>query len=314
MFPAFRRGACAFFLGAALLAGDAAQAWGPAGHEAIGAVADQRLSPAARAVIQRLLAEDLDRDGHPSHRTTLAQVASWPDEIRGHPGDHPHWHYDNIPVCHADGGTAAWCRQGECASVQVDRQLAILANANLPLQERNEALKWVVHLVGDLHQPLHAADFAEGANLIHVLPHGGHRHREGGWGESTAFHGGEGHHEGESLHAFWDSRLVHIDLHDEHGVIPERSLRRLFQVADHFSRAELDKGPGDWALESNQIARDFALRIDGIQCALEGRHDLPEVMLPDAYVARARHIVDERLALAGARLAQQLNRALAAGR
>jgi hypothetical protein len=277
-------------------------------------VADERLSPNARAAVRRLLAVDLDRDGHPSHRLSLAEVASWPDEIRGHPGDHPHWHYDNVPVCHADGGMASWCRDGECASAQIDKQLAIVADASRPLGERNVALKWVVHLVGDLHQPLHAADFAEGANLVHILPHEGHRRAEGGRREFQAFHGNEGHRDGESLHAFWDSHLVHLDLHDEHGHIPERALRHLRQVADHLSRTDLDKGPGDWAIESNTIAREFALRIDGVGCSLEGQRDIPAVLLSDAYVARARRIVDERLALAGARLAAQLNRALASGR
>jgi hypothetical protein len=273
-----------------------AHAWGPAGHHAVGAVADHLLSPNARAVVERLLANDAE--GHHGSHRSLADVASWPDQIRGRPGDHPHWHYDNIPVCHIIGQGSAWCHQQECASAQFDHQLAILSDERRPLAERAIALKWVVHLAGDLHQPLHAADLAEGANRIHVLSH----------------HERSSRHDSESLHGFWDSRLVQMDLHVEHGDIPVRSLQHLLDRAQHIDAGMLQRGPLDWALESGTIAREFALRVDGINCALENTREPVEVRLTEEYVTQARHVVDDRLALASARLAHQLNQALSSGR
>lgn len=295
-----------------LLTYQPALAWGPIGHQAIGDVADHLLSPAAQAAVARLLANDTDAEGRLSHRQNLAQIASWPDEIRGKAGDHPHWHYDNVPVCRPVEEPLQWCRQGECASAQLDHQLAILADDHRSVNERNVALKWVVHLVGDLHQPLHAADLAEGANRIRVLPH--HMRADASEIHQASFHGHESHHEGESLHGFWDTRLVIMDLHLEHGSIPGRSLQHLIERAKAVDPQLLRRGPLDWALESNNLAREFALRLPGVDCRLENNREEVEVSLSDTYVARGRHVVDERLALAGARLAHQLNQALAAGR
>ena len=61
------------------------------------------------------------------------------------------------------------CPGGNCASVQLERQLTILADRSQATKTRNKALKWIVHLVGDIHQPLHAADNADrGGNSVLV--------------------------------------------------------------------------------------------------------------------------------------------------
>jgi len=272
-------------------------AWGPVGHQAVGAVADRLLTPATQAAVAELLADDRDRDGKPSGRRSLAEIAGWADEIRGEAGDHPHWHFDNQPVCQRNRPASSWCAQGECASAEISAQLAILADRKRSRSERNEALKWVAHLAGDLHQPLHAADFAEGGNLIHLTPHGrpqrSHSSRRG-----------------ESLHAFWDTRLVTLALHPSRGTIPARSMKRLMQEAQAEDPAMLSKSPNQWAAESNELARSFALNIEGIDCNLEHARRFPVVTLSDDYVAAAKKIVEQRLALAGARLAFVLNQAL----
>ncbi len=272
-------------------------AWGHVGHQAVGAVADQLLTPAARAAVAELLIGDLDGSRRPSNRHSLPDIADWADEIRGQEGDHPRWHFDNQPICRHDPSAAAWCARGECASAKFDAELAILADDGRSRAERNEALKWVVHLAGDLHQPLHAADFAEGGNLIHVAAHG--RPQSG--------HGGR---RGETLHAFWDTRLVTLALHPSRGSIPARSMQRLLQRAQAEDPAELSKTPAQWAAESNELARSVALNIDGIGCGMEYAGRFPTVTLTDDYVASAKQIVEQRLALAGARLAQALNQAL----
>ncbi len=321
---------------AALLTPHLAAAWGPVGHEAVGAVADALLTARTQAAVTDLLADDRDRDGRFSGRRSLAQVAGWADEIRGGPGDHPHWHYDNRPVCGPPVEAGAWCPQGDCASAQLPALLATLADPGRPRAERNVALKWIVHLVGDLHQPLHAADLAEGANRIRVMPHeksgrswdsggdgdgsnGGNGVGRGGMDGGSAsgeLHGRHGHgHSGESLHAFWDSHLVNLALHPDEGRIPAAALASLVRRARAEGTDRVDAAPERWAEESNAIARDFALDIDGVDCSLgngRGNGEEPHVRLSRAYVSKGRALVQERLALAGARLARVLNQALGA--
>ncbi len=301
--PAAARALGAALLLAALLAGGTARAWGPVGHRAVGEVADALLRPGARAAVQDLLAADLLADSRPSGRHTLADVADWADEIRGGPYDEPRWHYDDRPVCGAPTPAGAWCARGDCATAQLPRLLAIVADARRTRAERNTALKWVVHLVGDLHQPLHAADLAEGGNRIRVRPPA--------QGHAT----GGRRREGESLHAFWDSQLVNLALHPQDGAIPPRALDRLLRRARAQDPAALATDPAVWAEESNAIARHFALDLDGVDCALEGRsgrdsHRAVTVRLSRDYVARGRRMVEDRLALAGARLAYLLNERL----
>jgi len=298
---------------AALLLPSGARAWGPVGHKAIGAIADGLLTPGAQEAVAALLADDRDGRGRYSGRRSLAEVADWADEIRGGPGDQPHWHYDNRPICgagaDADAATAPWCPQGDCASARLPALLAVLADDGRSRAERNAALKWVVHLVGDLHQPLHAADLAEGGNRIRVAPYG-RSSRHGAEGRSGGGRPGRG---GESLHAFWDSHLVNLDLHPDDGRIPDGALDDLRREARAFDARRIDAPPGHWAEESNRIAREFALAVDGVDCAQRDALDAgegPRVTLSRAYVAQGRRIVEERLALAGARLARVLNQAL----
>jgi hypothetical protein len=310
---AARRARAAALLALVALVPGSALAWGPVGHKAVGAVADQLLTPGARAAVQALLADDRDRDGRYSGRRSLAEIADWADEIRGGPGDQPHWHYDNRPVCDgapAQAAPAVWCPGGECASAQLAAQLAVLADDGRTRAQRAIALKWVVHLAGDLHQPLHAADLAEGANRIRVAPYGrppASRNRADGPRRGRS---------DESLHAFWDSHLVNLALHPRDGAIPDAALARLVDQARAASAQQRAAPPARWAEESNEIARRFALALDGVDCALRGELDAgagPRVTLSRAYVARGRNIVEERIALAGARLAQVINTALDGG-
>ena len=74
-----------------------ALAWGPQGHRTVGAIADRLLTAQTRAAVSRLLADDRDKFGNPSGRTTLEEVSVWSDEIYGTPAARPRWHYDNAP-------------------------------------------------------------------------------------------------------------------------------------------------------------------------------------------------------------------------
>jgi hypothetical protein len=274
-----------------LLLSRASAAWGPLGHRAVGAVADALLSPDARQEVTRLLRDDRDRDGSPSGRTTLADISVWADEIRGTEADRPKWHYDNMPVCGAPGPEVDGCTGGQCASGRIEPLMAQLADRSRPFRQRNEALKWIVHLVGDLHQPLHAADYAEGATRVPVeLASRSNQARI-------------------SLHGAWDVRLVASALRAGRSEqLSAAALRSLLRRARAVGPALREAPPSQWRAESNALASQVALDYPGFTC--DGVPAQP-VLLSVAYQRRARRVIFSRLALAGARLAAILNRTLA---
>ncbi len=267
----------------------AALAWGPQGHRTVGAIADRLLAPQTQVVVAQLLAQDADKFGNPSGRTTLEAVSVWADEITPTPAGHARWHYDNEPVC-AVSAAARPCRDGECGSVQLKRLIAVMSDPRAPRRARNEALKWVVHLVGDLHQPLHAADNGDrGGNLVQVALAGVRTRGR------------------ESLHRAWDNDLARIglDARNRQRVPPE--LAALVSEAQTLL-GEAGQGSVDsWVRESNSLARNVAYRYAGFDCR---GPPAGIVVLDRQYVADGAALARERLLLAGARLAGLLNQTL----
>ncbi|RVU49867.1 endonuclease [Rubrivivax rivuli] len=161
-------------LGAASSAG----AFGGAGHRLIAETAEARLSPAARAEAQRLLALEPG--------ATLASISTWADENRSL--GTARWHYVNFhrgESCQYE--PARLCIEGECVVGALQKQMALLAQAGTTDAERLTALKYVVHLVADVHQPLHAGFFDD---------------RGGNSFQLQAFE------RGTNLHALWDTGLA----------------------------------------------------------------------------------------------------------
>ncbi len=162
---------------AGLFSSGGAWAWGADGHRLITEYAFARLSPAARVQVERLMALEPE--------ATLASISTWADEVRS--PTTAAWHYVNFPRdadCHYDGDRM--CTQGNCVVGAIQRQLAVLSS-DAPDAKRLLALKYLVHFVGDVHQPLHAG-FADdrGGNSLQI----------------QAFR------RGTNLHALWDSALV----------------------------------------------------------------------------------------------------------
>jgi hypothetical protein len=281
------------FLVLALLAPMAtapAWAWGPQGHRTVGAIADRLLTPAAHAAVAQLLARDLDKFGNRSGRSTLESVSVWADEIRDTPASHPRWHYDDLPVCGVVSAPLR-CRDDECNTAQLRRLADVLADARASTHERNEALKWLVHLLADIHQPLHAADNSD---------HGGNDVRVALSGVRTRGR--------LSLHGAWDGELVQLALHSRNHQHPPKEIAALAAEARELT-GRLGQGSAEsWALESNTLARRVSYAFPGFAC---NRVPGDIVILDDAYQARAVPVVRERLLLAGARLATLLNQTLA---
>ena len=169
--------AAAVALAAGTLAPSLVFAWGADGHRLVAAQAQQLLTPAARAEVDRLLALEPG--------ATLASISTWADETRS-PGTAA-WHYVNLPRdadCVYEA--ARDCPGDACVVGAITRQEAVLTSTASDA-DKLVALKYLVHFVGDVHQPLHA----------------GYADDKGGNTYQVRFDG-----RGTNLHAVWDSGLI----------------------------------------------------------------------------------------------------------
>ena len=241
--------------------GPEALAWGKTGHRVVGEVASRHLTPASARQVQTLLAGD-----------SMAYVGNWADWIRSDPAWHraSPWHYINV----REGQTLEAAARSPAGDVlrKIAEFEAVLADRGQSPQARAEALKWLIHLVGDLHQPLHVGRPDDrGGNTVRVRWFG----------------------EPRNLHQVWDSELIR---HEEMSYT-EWANRLESVYADRL--AEWQRGtPEDWAKESMAL--------------LPALYQIGEGDLSWQYVYRHGATVEVRLQQAGVRLAMLLNRALAA--
>ena len=153
-----------------------AQAWGSQGHQVIAGLALSQLTPKARAEVDKLLALEPGK--------TLVSLSTWADEHRS-PAT-ARWHYVNFPRDSCSYLPQRDCPDGQCVVAAIDRQTEVL-KSDAPPEKRLNALKYLVHLVGDVHQPLHAGYLDDKGGNTYQL---------------QAFM------RGSNLHAFWDSGLI----------------------------------------------------------------------------------------------------------
>jgi hypothetical protein len=248
--------------------------WSAKGHAIIADIASTRLTPITRQNVKLLLGDD-----------TLGSVASWADDVRKDRDATYGWHFVSIPKSSDGFSDSRDCFHPDekhpssltdhqnCVVDRIEMFEKIVTDENASRTDRVEALKFLVHFVGDIHQPLHAIDEARGGNDIKV----------------TVFGSGECGKYPCNLHGVWDYSLV------EHAGYPEdqyaRHLQGLIQTS-HLEEKAAGR-PEDWANESFHDARKI----------LAGHGDT----IDDAYYQANIALVDERLALAGIRLAALLN-------
>lgn len=249
------------FLGAGAIAlllslpGPAA-AWGPTGHRVVGQIAENHLSADARRAVEALIGPE-----------GLAEAATWADEIRSDPAwdKASPWHFISID----DGETLEATQRAPEGDVlwAIHHFSDVLVSPDASHEEKAEALKFLVHFVGDVHQPLHVGRRADrGGNSVRVT-----------WfGRST------------NLHQVWDSEMI-----DHEGL----SFSELARFLDHPTEEQVAawraSTPEDWVRES------FALRAKV--------YDLGDGKLGYAYAYHEFPVVRERLLQAGVRLAGLLD-------
>lgn len=149
----FRRALGASLFIGSLLWGAQAGAWGQLGHAVVADIAEAQLTPAAKAEADRLLA--LVRQQH------LSAVASWADNLRNMPDFQALWeqtraqHYINYKTDDCTCQAPRDCPDGQCVVAAIERNAALLADPKANDNQKVMALMFVVHFVGDIHQPLH---------------------------------------------------------------------------------------------------------------------------------------------------------------
>jgi len=244
------------FVAIAVLAGCLpAFSWGPEGHNLVARLAEARLTSEARARVAAILGPN----------TSLASISSWPDQIRRARPETAPWHYVDIPIDKPHLDMARDFRKA-------------LRDPATPPEQRREALMFLVHFIGDMHQPLHCSDNKD----------------KGGNGVQTQFFG-----KPMNLHSVWDGGL----------------LGRMGAEDQLFAAFSKDLTPGrtkklsqgtvsDWAEQSHKSSQKI---VYGKLAKVAAGTPVP---ISEAYEKAADPLIKEQLEKAGARLAQMLNAAL----
>ena len=261
----------------AFLPAQPAAAWGPVGHETVAYIAQDNLSPAAKAKIAAILDQGDD----------LASISNWADQVRqfGRPETAP-WHFIDLPIRKdiTVQDEQTYCPDNNCVINQLQISQGILGDESQPKSKRLEALKFVVHFMGDLHQPLHCADDSDrgGNDKLVRFKAPGHR----------------GHGAKIKFHALWDHLIESKTLED-----PRELATTLEKAIPGDQAAAWTKGSEkNWAFESYQIAKTK------IYAGMDpGPQDYTDNPLPSDYFDKMRPIVEQQLEKAGIRLAYVLN-------
>jgi len=121
--------------------------WGHEGHTVVRLVAEHYMTAAALAKARDFLGGG-----------TIDAVASWADDYRRDHSETSPWHYIDIPLADSKIDSARECPNGDCVVAKTEQFLAVLRGSGADSAKKTEALKSVIHFVGDMHQPLHDED------------------------------------------------------------------------------------------------------------------------------------------------------------
>jgi hypothetical protein len=297
-----------------------ATAWSGPGHAAVAAIAYRQLPPEVRARCTEILRHHANFPRWLSDYEKLGaslpanldlglylfiRASTWPDEIRksGDPHDHPNWHFVDYAVQQGDlSATATQPAPSDDILHGIRESERVLSDPAAAPEEQAAHLSWLIHLVGDIHQPLHCATLVN----------------------STTYPPPDGDRGGNSffirpntrvinLHSFWDQQLG--------STLPppaREALNDAIRLESEHSRASLPQlaappAPLAWSRESLGEAVRHAYQY---QEAVQGtphlvrlpgsasQQDAPP--LPAGYSKQAKDVARERIALAGYRLADLL--------
>lgn len=305
-------------LAASLCASPSAQAWGCKGHQTVALVAEKHLTPEARQLVEKILGENpidpkLKRWCGNATSDLMVDASTWPDDVRSERRNGP-WHYIDIPRGMHKGSVEEFCGKDGCVTQAIDEQRAILKSKSANPLKRAEALRYIIHFVGDMHQPLHVINNGDnGGNCVpvkylHHDPRLNPVHRER---EDYA----------PNLHQIWDTEIVERDMEVSNARRYADELDGQFQAQSAAWEAagiNVDK----WAWEVHERAESEVYDAFSTKVSIEpdvkpkncsdnnhvGKRMFDKhLAADDAYQSRAAKTVEISLAEAGVRLALILN-------
>ena len=259
--------------------------WGEDGHRAIARIAELHLTDQARTAVRELIGD---------RAITDKDICLWPDMIRGQAAyktkypDNQTWHYINLEIADDKPDPVKACVDNNCVLGAIERFRKTMADKAKSLEDRREALYFVVHFVGDLHQPLHCGSRNDDK--------GGNRVR------TTYLHEKpENPDRPLNLHWIWDTKLV---MTAKNGLTWEDYAKRLNDKIDAEDQAKWTKtGVADWIVEGHGLAKKHAYFSIPADWPLDGK----EFAITAEYVKQATPVVDLRIQQGGIRLAKVLN-------
>lgn len=260
--------------------------WGNKGHQVIARIAMARLSTSSRQAIAELLAQG----------ETLESVSTWADQIKTQRVETKSWHFVAIPLSDSRYSRLNDCAQTEtCIIEAIGQQITILKDTNNDSQLRAEALKFLIHLVGDLHQPFHVSTNTNppdrAASLVRVTSLSG---------RST------------SLANVWDNDLVEYGSRqsaaksagDYATQLSKKFARSSTNQSNQGSFVSTQGSVTDWALETHTLAWGAYYHTNGEFMVNEPKRSWN---LDQPYYDKNVPVVEGQLVRAGVRLAKILN-------
>ena len=282
-------------------------AWGGAGHQLIAAEAYRQLSPELKAEVSEVLKAHPDYADwtaayHPNANYDqfayfFMRCSNWPDEIRqsGNKYDHPNWHYIDYPIRPPAFLFEPDARPNDNVLFGISECEKTLSDTNADPELRAAMLSYLVHLIGDEHQPLHCESLYSsnytngdrGGNDFYVMP--------ANWAMG--------------LHGIWDNLLGS-------SVNPHIQWNYAIELENEFPRTALPEltnhlTPKEWSLEGRELALDKGY-LHGELKGSSNRDSAPG--LPSDYTKNAKAVAEKQGALAGYRLADEISRYLKCAR
>jgi hypothetical protein len=306
----------ALFLAIAIFSPARLWAWGCVGHETVALIAEAHLTPHARSMANRILEENridpsLERYCKQPNLDPIAYAATWADDYRQQHPETGQWHFIDIPRGAPRGNLEKYCPAGACITTVLKRQIKILETTQDPARQAN-ALRFIIHLVGDLHQPLHdTTNDDQGGNCVPVTF----------FDQIATLTNAERESYSPNLHSIWDSFIV--ERLEGAGSVEQVAaiLDRKFSGRDAGWQSrgiQID----DWAWQSHDLAeiaaygdlpRTIAVEKPHPIDSCAGDNDIGSRMfalnetVAGKYQKETAPIIEQQLAEAGIRLAMILN-------
>jgi hypothetical protein len=281
-------------------------AWGKEGHRIVARIAAKNLVQTTRAKLRAILGLTTDA----ALENAMATAAIWPDRIDRAATGTGRWHFINVPIA-SPFAVSGHCLNHECVIDRIEEMrrrlqtnqngFTLLAPPNPPRSMTSQELAFLIHFVGDLHQPLHAAWNADrGGGCVRLA--------------TPLVHDNGNNDDTTDLHNAWDIDTV-LAAMKGHGNSEQATATALF--ARFKNGASISQGtPEQWARESNEIARTAIYQKLAIPTYTLTKGDcatgIKAVTITPAYLQSNVDVVERRLMEAGIRLSNVLN-AICAG-